>query len=239
MHWLDLTLPTPEENLALDEALIEHAEQSARPLETLRVWEPASPLVVIGASSRIAVEVHLAECQKRGIPIFRRPSGGAAILTGPGCLMYAVVLSYVAHPELRAIDQAHRFVLETVLRGLQPLAPAAVRAGTSDLAADGRKFSGNSLRVKRNHLLYHGTMLYDFPTGLIDCCLAAPLRQPAYREGRPHHTFVANLPVTQDDLRRALRAAWQAEEAALDWPRDLTRQLVEEKYSRREWTYRH
>ena len=27
------------------------------------------------------------------------------------------------------------------------------------------KFSGNSLRVRRTHLLYHGTLLYDFSLG--------------------------------------------------------------------------
>ncbi len=36
MHYLDLTLPTPAENLALDEALLEEAETAADPLETLR-----------------------------------------------------------------------------------------------------------------------------------------------------------------------------------------------------------
>jgi hypothetical protein len=31
MRYLDLTLPTPEENLALDEALLDAAERAARP----------------------------------------------------------------------------------------------------------------------------------------------------------------------------------------------------------------
>jgi len=48
MRYLDLTLPTPAENLALDEALLEEAERAGRATETLRVWEPREPIVVVG-----------------------------------------------------------------------------------------------------------------------------------------------------------------------------------------------
>jgi len=68
--------------------------------------------------------------------------------------------------------------------------------GTSDLAVAERKFSGNSSRVKRGHLLYHGTLLYDFPLGLISDCLRTPPRQPHYRERRSHGEFVNNIPAT-------------------------------------------
>ena len=44
---MDLTLPSPAENLALDEALLEEAEATGRPTETLRFWEPARPMVVV------------------------------------------------------------------------------------------------------------------------------------------------------------------------------------------------
>src|SRR5688500_8952672 len=114
MQFLDLTLDSPQANLALDEALLEHAERAGRPSEVLRVWESPAPIVVIGRSSRIEDEVHLDHCRTAGIPVLRRVSGGAAIVAGPGCLMYAVMLSYQVRPELRPIDAAHRFVLETI-----------------------------------------------------------------------------------------------------------------------------
>ena len=47
MKLLDLTLDSPAENLALDEALLEQAEADG-PQEVLRLWEPESPLVVMG-----------------------------------------------------------------------------------------------------------------------------------------------------------------------------------------------
>ena len=56
MYLLDLTLPTPAENVALDEALLEAAEAGDCP-SVLRLWEPRETFVVVGRSSRVAEEV--------------------------------------------------------------------------------------------------------------------------------------------------------------------------------------
>ena len=230
MRYLDLTLPTAAENLALDEALLEEAE--AAPAETLRLWESPQPLVVVGRSSRIDVEVRVDVCRASGIPILRRASGGAAVVTGPGCLMYALVLSYQLRPALRAVDRAHRFVLGTIGAALEPLVPDVQCRGTSDLAVGDRKFSGNSMRCKRSHLLYHGTLLYNFPLDLIGRCLATPPHQPEYRQGRAHESFVMNLALDAATLRRTMTAAWGAEERRSEWPALRTTQLAGEKYRR-------
>ncbi len=235
MHLLDLTLGTPAENLALDEALLEAAEAADQPQETLRLWESPEPVVVVGRSSHLALEVNLALCRERGIPVLRRSSGGAAIVAARGCLMYAVVLSYELRPLLRSLDEAHRFVLETTLAALRPLAPEVMRRGTSDLTVGESKFSGNSMRCKRRNFLYHGTLLYDFPLSLIEQCLTMPPRQPAYRNGRAHRAFVINLPAPVGVLREALVDVWKAREIDRDWPRQRVSNLVAQRYSRREW----
>jgi lipoate---protein ligase len=169
----------------------------------------------------------------------RRTSGGAAIVSGPGCLMYAVVLSYDLRPQLRSLDAAHRFVLDTLIGGLGRLAPSVQRKGTSDLVLGDRKFSGNSVRCKRNHFLYHGTLLYDFPLSAIGRYLAHPPREPDYRQERPHDTFVTNLPAGVADLRAALVAAWQADRPLTDWPQAKVAQSVADKYARDDWNLRH
>ena len=212
MRYLHLTLPSTAENLAQDEAVLDQAESTPDAPETLRVWEPREFAVVVGRSSAIAAEVRMDACRQRGIPILRRSSGGAAVVIGPGCLVYALVLSLRRRPTLRAVDAAHRFVLGTHAQALLPLVPGVACRGISDLVLgpDGQKFSGNSIRMKRDHLLYHGTLLYGFPLGLIEECLAMPPRQPEYRQGRPHRAFVTNLPLAPAVLRQALVAAWEA-----------------------------
>ncbi len=235
MRYLDLTLPTAAENLALDEALLEEAEAGGEPRETLRLWEPRQPVVIVGRSSRIAAEVRTDECREAGIPVLRRASGGAAIVAGPGCLMYALVLSYGLRPELRALSRAHRWVLCTLAAALEPHVPGVRCCGTSDLAVGDLKFSGNSARCRRGHFLYHGTLLYDFPLQLVAKCLAMPPRTPDYRAGRPHEGFLTNLPLTGDTIRRVLVQAFAVDEPYGPWPEVRTAQLVAEKYGRPEW----
>lgn len=254
MKLLDLTIDFTSDdaaaNVALDDALVETAdaklagkaaERDGREFEILRLWEPPRPMVVLGRSSRVAAEVDVEVCRAVGVDIVRRASGGATIVTGPGCLMYAVVLSYRLRPELRSIDAAHRFVLDTLAEALRPLVPGIKRVGTSDLAvvdsAGGeRKISGNSMRCRRDFLVYHGTLLYDFPLDLVGRLLRMPPRQPEYRRGRTHGDFMTNLPVSGEALRSAVAAAFGATQAATDWPREETTRLTREKYATPQWT---
>lgn len=240
MYHLQLTLETPAENLALDEALLAAAAAGELPGEVLRLWESRQYCVVLGRSSAADREVRREACRADAVPLLRRPSGGATVVAGPGCLMYAVVLDLRRRPELRAVDRAHDFVLERCLAGLRDLAPTAVRAGTSDLAIAGgsgveappRKFSGNSLRLARDHLLYHGTVLYDFQLERLERWLGPPARQPAYRQQRDHRSFVANLTAPRPAIVAGLLEAWNARQPLADWPRQRTAELAASRYAK-------
>lgn len=245
MQRLLLTLDTPAENIALDEALLDTAEaaddQDGATAEYMRIWESPTPLVVVGRSSRTD-EVDLDFCRTRRIPVLRRSSGGAAIVAGPGCLMYAVVLSYDRRPEARGVHQSHDYVLARIVAALHSQLPNVAKAGTSDLVLQPatnnelpRKFSGNSLRVKRSHFLYHGTLLYDFDLALIPACLRVAPRQPEYRHERDHAAFVTNLPLPPETIVAALDAAWPTEGPLTPWPRQRVSELLRDRYGQAEW----
>lgn len=240
MHLLDLTLSTPAENLALDEALLDACQRGQLPPHgVLRFWESAEPIVVVGRGSRVAEDVRLDVCRARGIPILRRVSGGLSIVSGPGCLMYAVVAPQpVGTPG--DINVVHQHVLSTVAQGLQSIGLPVQIAGISDLAIvspDGglRKVSGNSLRMSRRHFLYHGALLYNFDLPLISQLLRQPPRSPEYRAGRRHDAFVTNLGSDCQSLRRAIARAWQAKNNLQEWPQQATNDLVASRYSDGEW----
>ena len=152
--------------------------------------------------------------------------------------MYAVVLSYQRYPELRSVDAAHEFVMRRMEQALLNLDSQIQMRGSSDLAVNGRKISGNSLRCKRQHLLYHGTILYDFPLDIIEQLLATPPRMPDYREGRKHTDFVTNFPYDVSAIREAIVEAWQVDAVLNDWPQAETEQLVREQYSTQAWNKR-
>lgn len=238
MKLLRLTQESPAANLAIDESLLETAELRPTYPEVLRIWEPTAPLVVLGRSSPIEQEVNLEFCQRHQIPVLRRCSGGQTIVTGPGCLMYAVLLDYRQRPELRMLDRAHQFVMNEMQRAIESLQIGVQMQGTSDLTYLQRKFSGNSLRSKRDWFVYHGTLLCEFDLELISQCLNDPIRQPAYRAGRSHREFLIQLPTTPAQLTDAIVRQWSAEQELTDWPTELSQQLETEKYATREWTYK-
>jgi lipoate-protein ligase A len=237
MYYLDETLASVAENLALDEALLVQAEAGAGG-EVLRVWEWPSPAVVLGSGCRLAEEVDEQACSADGVPVLRRSSGGGTVLLGPGCLLYTLVLSYERSAERTEVRSSYRHILGRIEEGLGGSAAGVAQEGISDLAVWGRKVSGTAQQRKRSYLLHHGTLLYAFDLGLVKRYLRPPPRQPEYRAGRDHEAFMANLPLPAAVLKQRLRQAWGAEQEGLKWSADLVRQLVAEKYGSEAWTRR-
>ena len=241
MHRIDLTLDNPLDNIAFDEALLDTAEANDDHSEVLRLWEPTSPLVVLGRSSPWQTEVNHSYCTEHQIPVVRRCSGGQSIVTGPGCLMYAVLLDYRSRPELRSLKQAHKFVMSKMQVAVETLGIEAEISGTSDLTVDGQKVSGNALRCKRNWLIYHGTMICDLDIDLIANCLGDPIRQPEYRKERDHRSFLAQLDTSVSELKKAIATAWAADfethpdAEALASLQEKCKQLTQSKYATDQW----
>ena len=235
MQLLNLTLDTPAENLALDEALVEGAESVGNHPEVLRLWEPKENFVVIGRSSSFGSEVNHDYCQRHSIPVFRRVTGGAAIVTGPGCLMYGVLLDYRRRPELRMLDQAHQFVMQKMAAAIRELGIETEIEGICDLTIDNRKVSGNSLRCKRNWMLYHGTMICDFDRSLIGKCLDWPKRIPDYRKQRSHDDFVGSIPTTTKALSEQIQKQWQTQGKFGDFSLSEIEKLAGQKYASKQW----
>jgi lipoate-protein ligase A len=217
LRLLDLTLPSPEANLALDEALLDELEEhQGEPV--LRFWESDRHFVVVGRSCRLLDEIHIAACEQDGIRVLRRASGGGTVLQGPGCLSYAFVLPLTFHPALADIRATNRFILERIAEVLRQWEPAVAFRGISDLAIDGKKISGNAQRRTRHALLFHGTLLHAMPAALVARYLKQPVRQPDYRENRPHGTFLRTIEVSPQVLKQAVAAVWNAASPLDPWP---------------------
>ena len=237
---LDLTLPTPEENLALDEALLNEAEEGDRAgeatRELLRLWESPVPFVVAGSTGRLADEVHREACRRGGIAVLRRSSGGGTVLAGPGCLCFSLILDLEKRPELRDIHASYRAILSGLAACLA--VEGLAHRGISDLALGARKVSGNAQRRKRNILLHHGALLYNFDLPRIGALLKDPVRQPEYRAGRTHADFLTNLGLPSEEIKLRLARCWNATKpgSRRRLP-DLTR-LLREKYANPRWIER-
>src|SRR5215203_5375001 len=100
MNYCDLTLPTPAENLACDEALLDACTGR---MELLRFWEARDYFVVLGYANKVATEVNFSFCKQNKIPILRRCTGGGTVLQGPGCLNYSLILPVTGDAPLHSI----------------------------------------------------------------------------------------------------------------------------------------
>lgn len=201
---LDLTLPTPEDNLAVDESLLAELDLGATS-ETLRFWESSIPCVIVGLSGKVEREVDVPTCAASGIPILRRASGGGAVVLAAGCLNYSLVLSLEHRPELRDVPGSYGPLLGTIARGLEL---DGIEVCGQDLARGGQKFAGSSQKRARSAVLHHGTVLCGMDLSLIERALREPSRMPAWRAGRAHMEFVCNLPLTVDQARSRIARAW-------------------------------
>ena len=136
------------------------------------------------------------------------------------------------------LDQAHEFVLSKIKTAVLATGVDSKVEVICDLTIENRKFAGNAMRCKRDWMLYHGTLLFEFDLDLIEVCLGRPRREPDYRAGRSHREFLVNLPVSVDQLRNALIQSWGAETSCSHWPADETRDFVAQKYMTKAWTFK-
>jgi len=254
MKLLKLQLPSPAEQLAADEALLDAAE-NGREGEMLLFWEPNETFVVVGYANKVATEVNLAACEKTGVPVFRRSSGGGTIVQMPGGLNYSLILRIQENSPTRNISAANTYIMErnraaieSILPNLQlpsTISKIAVRGHTdltlithhSSLVTE-KKFAGNSQRRRKNFLLFHGTLLLNCDLNLIGDLLLMPSLSPDYRSGRSHKDFVTNLDLPAEKIKAALAQTWGANDEFKNPPLVEIKKLAQEKYSTREWNFK-
>lgn len=239
MNWLNLTLDSPEANLALDEALLQWHEEVEAACGILRFWESSSRFVVVGYGQAVTTEVNRTACREREVPILRRCTGGGTVVQGPGCLNYTLVLPVAELGSAGSVTETNRFIMERHRCLFADLlqAPVAVR-GHTDLAVDQKKFSGNAQRRKRHSLLFHGTFLLRFDLAGLDELLPFPSIAPEYRAGRSHADFLTNLELPQKAVKHALRECWEADRPLDIGLQDEVERLVEAKYAQDAWNFR-
>ncbi len=251
MNFLDLTLPTPAENLAADEALLDWRDEEGGG-EILRFWESPVPFVVVGYANKVATESNVRACAEHEIPILRRCSGGGTVLQGPGCLNYSLILKITEGGPLAGITSANRIIMERNRAALEaaarsPNAKLTISVnGHTDLAlrtqhsapATALKFSGNAQRRKKRFLLFHGTFLLHFDLPLIEKFLAMPSLEPDYRHGRGHPEFITNLPLSADSVKRALCTAWDTVGPLENCPLARIQLLARDRYVTNGWNFK-
>ncbi|HMO52213.1 MAG TPA: biotin/lipoate A/B protein ligase family protein [Kiritimatiellia bacterium] len=137
------------ENLVA-EALLLDDENRDEPVVFIYRNEPA---VVIGKNQNPWRECAVSRLDKRGVRLARRITGGGAVYHDTGNLNIALIVPRMRY---RRDD-----VLQSWVRGLAGLGLTVALAGTTSLAVEGRKISGQAFCYRRDRVLHHGTLLWQ------------------------------------------------------------------------------
>ena len=180
--------PTVAGNLAMDDEAARSAWVAG--LRRLRFWWGGPPAVVMGSNERPEQVVDAGACARLGVEVLKRSTGGGSVLQTAGVLNYSLVTPAPASLDLKA---GFRPGMDLICAILEAFGVAGKPEGTSDVAVDGRKISGNAQARRWKALLVHGTLLVDFDFDLAGTVLKHPPREPAYRRKRSHRDFLVTL----------------------------------------------
>jgi len=212
-------------NMALDAAI---AQSGATTEPTLRVFKWKPHCISLG-HHQDAHEVDVSKCERTGIDVARRSTGGRAILHAQE-VTYSVAIP-ATHPwsEILPLD-IYRYLSEAIAKGLRELgapvnfAPGEklhvnerplrmacfASAARNELLAEGKKIVGSAQRRFRQGTLQHGSILLDAAHEMLPEFLTgeASAREAEQRLLTEHTTTLRKIcgrVVTFDEVVTALR----------------------------------
>lgn len=144
-------------NTALDQFLLGKAGQGELTLAFTR-WLPS---VLVGNSQSLALDVDLPECQRRGVSVMRRLSGGQSVYLDDSYIVFTLAGPRALFPA--SLDALREQLCRAVLCALEPLGvPAEFFPPDNLIISSQRRTLGNSGQViKRDAVAVGASLRYD------------------------------------------------------------------------------
>jgi len=133
----------------------------------LMLWQ-TEKTVMLGSNQAVEAEVDLTFALESSIQIVRRSSGGGAIYTDPGTVLYTVI-----QPLSGETRDVREEVASSVIAALHQIGVPAVREGRNDILVEGKKVSGFAQYTSGKHVCTHGSLLYDTDLDVLTSVLVA------------------------------------------------------------------
>lgn len=156
---IPLETHTAAMNMALDEAISEAVAAGKAP-PTIRFyrWQPSA--VSIGYFQGLQEEVAMDVCEKLGVDVVRRRTGGGAVYHDfAGEITYSVIAAEGMFP--KGIIESYHVICGWVISSLKNIGLDAQFHPINDILVGGKKISGNAQTRRGGVLLQHGTVLYN------------------------------------------------------------------------------
>lgn len=190
-------------------------------------WVPTDFMVVLGASNSEEIEVDTHNCSAERVPILKRYGGGGTVVLYPGCAVVSLGCWVRQHFQNKFYFELVNNAVISALGSRWPELGGLGQSGLSDIVYGDLKVAGTSLFRSRNYLLYQASILVDCQIEVIDKYLKHPSREPEYRRGRSHKSFLTGL----NQLVSGLTAAACVDHLVDNLPTQLKRLLDAEMIS--------
>jgi lipoate-protein ligase A len=249
-------------NMALDEALLERCRRGnlEDAFPALRLYSWSVPTLSLGRFQDALRAVDQGFCRERGIPVVRRPTGGAAVLHDRE-LTYCLVGPSQAPPFDGSLLGSYRRIARGIARGLSllglepdPASPAPcmdrrhhpeqcfARVSSYETTFLGHKVVGSAQVRRKGASLQHGSILLDVQEGLFDQATGG--QQGERRGWTTLRTLLGHSPVIEEvavalarGIGESFGVGWKLEEAAAE-EAALAEKLRVRKYLNAHWNAR-
>jgi lipoyltransferase/lipoate-protein ligase len=240
-------------NMAIDEAIL-NARIIGQVPNTLRFyrWQPST--VSIGKNQDLEAVVYLDACEKLGVDVVRRISGGGTVYHDyEGEVTYSIIVKTdtIGTADITAVYAKVYDAIKDALRLLGITADFSTGNAKNcpNMTVGGKKISGSSQIITRGIVLQHGTVLrsVDFSKMFQLLKLKNATCSQAADIGKRKITSVQNElghDVSPQTIANALAQGFKAMLKIQLEPNELTSHEVEfaerlckEKYSNKEWNF--
>ncbi|HET7148744.1 MAG TPA: biotin/lipoate A/B protein ligase family protein [Candidatus Nitrosopolaris sp.] len=208
---------------------------------TLRLygWSPSA--VSIGYFQSVEQEVNSEICEKTGIDVVRRITGGGAVLHD-----FELTYSFITRKYPQNILESYILICDPIIRCLANLGFDEPRfVPLNDVLVDGKKVSGNAQTRKEGILLQHGTILLDVDIEKMFRVLKIPQQKIQDKLISDVKQRVRGLNRTFEQVSVALEQAFSTKFAANLVIDKITSQecvdaqmLIETKYGTHAWNWK-
>lgn len=229
-------------NMALDDAIAEAvAFRVAGPTMRFYGWEP--PAVSIGRFQKLEEVVDLEGCQRLGVDVVRRNSGGGAVFHDRE-ITYSVICPEDMMPA--DINEAYREIGGWIVNALKLIGIEGTFEPINDVTVNGKKISGSAQSRRKGIFVQHGTLIYDLDRVKMFSVLKVPKDKLDARSLTDPTERVTSV-------REQRKVPWEYAAAAManafimnrEWySGDLTADelaradvIAKLRYSNKEWTY--
>ena len=161
----------PHRNMALEESLLLSVEDSSSP-NTLRFWKNERS-VFLGFSEKPEEELDLESCFKYHVSVVKRFTGGGTVYHDLGNLNWTIVYQKNSHimKNIKGFTDIFMKLSYPLIASLQDLDVDAKFKPPTGIYLFDKKISGMAMRIKRNSILCHGTLLIDADLNILHSIL--------------------------------------------------------------------